>query len=505
MGAMLEICGHIKRSQVANTVAWVNPMAYSAGAVIALSCREIVVCRSGTMGDAAPIQVAPGGVVIPLPDTERQKALAPLLAEVVESARLNGYDDRLVQSFIMLGVELWMVRDTRTGEVYFIDETEYRNVFGAEPARGTPLVLSGAPPVPAGPQPGTPASPATSSGPSGPTEFVPAAPGMDPEVVREISDALAFSNVPAKRPRFDSTWASHLEVLHYATDGKTLLTLKEDQLRYFGLAAETINTDEELTRFFGATNIARLDQTWSESVFGFMTMGASGMIIRGALIVLFLLAMFIELSAPGIGVGGVVALGALLGLIVPPMLLGASNWWAIAAIFSGIGLILVEILLLPGFGFPGALGLLLLLGGLVGTFARAGQMFPGVGPGGKGELAGAVSVVLLSLFAAGVGMYLFSRYTNKIPLLGKLVLADVPRGESMLGAMASEAPANAAVRVGDVGVTTTPLRPSGTAEFADRLVDVVSETGFIEAGKRVRVVSATEYRVSVEAVRGGVA
>ena len=58
------------------------------------------------------------------------------------------------------------------------------------------------------------------------------------------------------------------------------------------------------------------------------------------------------------------------------------------------------------------------------------------------------------------------------------------------------------VAIGQVGVTTTPLKPSGTAEFSDQLVDVVAEFGFVDPGQRVRVVSVTPFRVGVEPVDG---
>ena len=58
----------------ANTVAWINPKAYSAGTIIALACREIVVSPNSAFGDAAPI--SPFG---PIPITERAKIESPLL------------------------------------------------------------------------------------------------------------------------------------------------------------------------------------------------------------------------------------------------------------------------------------------------------------------------------------------------------------------------------------------------------------------------------------------
>ena len=51
----LEICYEIKNNAHQNTVAWINPHAFSAGTIIALACREIIVVPGSTFGDAAPI------------------------------------------------------------------------------------------------------------------------------------------------------------------------------------------------------------------------------------------------------------------------------------------------------------------------------------------------------------------------------------------------------------------------------------------------------------------
>ncbi|MCK4375239.1 MAG: NfeD family protein, partial [Candidatus Brocadiae bacterium] len=43
----------------------------------------------------------------------------------------------------------------------------------------------------------------------------------------------------------------------------------------------------------------------------------------------------------------------------------------------------------------------------------------------------------------------------------------------------------------------TALRPAGRAEFGDRLLDVVTEGGFIEKGARVQIVEIRGSRVVV--------
>jgi membrane-bound serine protease (ClpP class) len=57
-----------------------------------------------------------------------------------------------------------------------------------------------------------------------------------------------------------------------------------------------------------------------------------------------------------------------------------------------------------------------------------------------------------------------------------------------------------AIKVGAIGVAVTPLRPSGKIEIDGARHDVVAELGFIDIGKEVRVVSVTDFRISVEAV-----
>jgi membrane-bound serine protease (ClpP class) len=509
VGACLEICGEIKGSPKP-TIAWVNPNAYSAGAIIALACNEIVIATNASMGDAAGILAGPFGAqsVDSLDDeTLKAKMMAPMIAEIVDSARLNGYDEILVQGFMTLGVETWQVQNTRTGEMFFLTETEYGQLFGDEPDRGTSMVPSGemAPPVPSTPPVANdaPTDPLGDEVPVAPeTDFISGSERLSSDVTKSVSDGLVSRT---RRPNFAQENPADYQVIGYATDGQTLLTLKADLLEAFGFTASPnpIDTDAELMAHVGAQNLGRLDQSWSENVVEFMTQGTSGLVVRGVLIVIFLLSMFLELSMPGIGVAGGVALLALAGLIVPPMLLGAATWWALAAILLGIGLILLEVFVVPGFGVPGILGLMSLLAGLVGTFAGAGQLFPGSGGGGS-DLAWAVSTVLLAVFAAVVGMFFVTKYTRSIPIANRLVMGEAQRAwapeeqrASTLEAMAA-ATTDGPVRPGDIGTSVTPLRPSGTADFEGTLVDVVAEYGFVDAGAQVRVVNVNGNRVGVE-------
>ncbi len=475
VGAVLEICNMIKSSPLP-TVAWVNPDAYSGGAIIALACEEIVVAPYATMGDAAPVAMNPVTFAQGLERTERQKILQPLITEIVDSARRHGYDERLVQAFLTLGIELWLIENAETGRRVFVTESQYRGLFGEDPPRENVRAASGV----------TQAS----------ADTQPAGDPLDPEIRSAVEQ---MQELPPAVPDLTGEEASDWRLVEYATDGESLLTLKTEDLLRYGLAAETIADRGALQAYFGATNVSVAEMTWSEHLVRAMT----SLWVRGILIAIFLVAAFTEMIAPGVGLPGAVALAALGLLIGPPALVGAAAWWALAAILLGIGLLVLELLVLPGFGVFGLSGLIVLFVGLVGAVIGPGPLFPN-SPSESRDLLHALATVLVSGASAGVAMFFISRYHGSLPLLSRLVLAarsgdpiTLENDEAGPSSLTRDE-AKARVSVGDVGVATTPLRPAGDAEFAGELVDVVAGMGFIDAGETVRVMKVEKYRIVVE-------
>ena len=482
--AMLDICHLLKTDAPANTVAWVHPNAYSAGVVIALACREIVVSPNSVMGDAAVITALPGVGIVPLPEGERAKLEAPALAEVIASARRNGWDENLVQSFIAVGVELWMIEHVKTGNRAFVDRAEYLAVFGEEP----PTQLTPVAP-PAGGQQGSVQPFRTSFPMSSPQ----AGSAPDPEAIRRaIEDAQIR---PPARKRLSEADRGEWRLLQQVISSDRLLTIGPEEAIYYGLATQQIANDEELQRFFGASTIIRYDRTWSELDVRFLT----NPWVRGVLIVIFLIGLFGELAAPGFGAFGAAALVALLVLIGAPSLAGMAQWWDILLIIVGLVLIAVEIFVIPGFGVAGILGAIVLLVGLVGTFVTGDLS----SPQGQDELGTGLIAVFTSLFAAGAGIWLLARQVGNILLLNRLVLKTelqsglaASEAAGVLGAM--QAPGHE-VQVGDEGLAVTDLRPAGRARFGDRMLDVSSVGSFIDPGTPIRVVRVDKFVIEVEA------
>ena len=91
-----------------------------------------------------------------------------------------------------------------------------------------------------------------------------------------------------------------------------------------------------------------------------------------------------------------------------------------------------------------------------------------------------------------------SRYLPELPYFGRLVLG----GTNSIAAPPIERPSEWPA-VGSVGRAVTPLKPGGSAEFADstgadvRVFSVVSESGYLEVGSPVIVCQTGGGRVVV--------
>jgi len=490
LGAVLEISALIKDSAITNTVAWIHPQAFSGGAVIALACREIVASDTAALGDAFPITFGIKGVQA-LPADLRPKALPPLLADLTDSARRSGFDEYIVQAIAMDGIELWYVQNTRTGQRIAIDEAEYRMLFDGEPMRGKPMLATGA----GGGRPAPTAGDRSGRGPSAAARplvgerdrFHPAS-GSLADVQDEISARLVE---PTRRPSLSPADRGDWQLVPgapYLTDGSGAVVMRADQLRSLGFAAAEVNNERELKAFFGATNLRRIERSWSEGLVAFLT----NPIVRGVLIVILLIAAFLEMASPGVALPGAVAVGALVALAGPPMLANLASWWEIAAIIAGIFLIVIEILVIPGFGIFGVAGMVLLFGGLVFTFVPepAEGLFPDSPRAGRDLLYGTVTVIL-SMATSGVGIYFLAKNFATIPLLGRLVLKDPDTNEldrdELITTIGDHRPRS--LDIGAVGRCVTALRPVGTAQFGEEIRDVRATLTYIEAGTPVRIVA----------------
>lgn len=149
----------------------------------------------------------------------------------------------------------------------------------------------------------------------------------------------------------------------------------------------------------------------------------------------------------------------------------------ILLVLLGLGLIAVEVYLVPGITFVGLGGALAILGGVVYAFIIAGPV---------GGLVAALGSVAL-----GGGMFYFMWESGAWERF--VLAADLRRDED---ADTREQDARSRY-LGRTAVAVTPLRPGGIVEIEGERLEVQTEGEFIASGSAVRVVAMDRRRFFV--------
>ena len=447
----LQICYEIKNNAPNNTVAWIKPHAFSAGTIIALSCREIIVAPGSTFGDAAPIN-ATGQ---PIPAAERAKIESPVLAEVIDSARRNHYDQHLVEAFVSVGIELWLIKNVNTNDVVCVNRSEYETIFGREPPQNFSQI-------------GTTQAPTTTLSPF--FETLSSLQGgiqqnsttWEPEFAQQL---------PESRHVLTSDDALEWELVKQIVPNDRLLTLKPTEGEMYGLVKDVVLDDKALQQWFGATSISRLNPTWSENLVGILISWP----IRLLLIALFLICVVVEFATGGSGMFGIGATVSMALLIGAPWLAGLAQWWDVVLVLAGIALVATEVLVIPGTGFTGFTGVALLFAGMVGSFV-SGDLSSS---DGQSQLLTGLATIVGGCVLAVVGCWIILKQFGNVNAVRKLVLEDEVGMHSP--------PLVSELNQGDEAVAITDLRPSGKIKHDSTIYDATTSGSWITVGSKVRI------------------
>ena len=256
----------------------------------------------------------------------------------------------------------------------------------------------------------------------------------------------------------------------------------------WGLAAAEVKDDAALSAFFLADAVVRFPESWTETLVRFLISWP----VRILLIAIFIVALIIEGLHPGIGVAGVIAAAMLVLLVGAPSLLGLAEWWEILLVVAGIGLIGVEVMLLPGTAIPGIAGALCVLVGLVASFT-------GNDPTSAGERAAlltASTTTITGILLGAILTWFCSRWFRETAIFKSAVLSAAITGNH--GTPTRGEPALPVV--GARGIADSDLRPSGRARFGENFFDAQSTGSYIDRGRAIEVVSRIGSTVIVEEV-----
>jgi membrane-bound serine protease (ClpP class) len=276
-------------------------------------------------------------------------------------------------------------------------------------------------------------------------------------------------------------------VIDGLVDSTQLITLTSEEAYDYGIADTLVNSTDELLSVFnlGDAKEIEITQNWAEAVVRFL----NNTVITSILIMIGFFGLLAEIKSPGWGVPGTAGLVALTLFFGSSYILQLASIIEILMFIIGVALILLEIFVIPGFGIAGISGIILI-------FASLFFSLVGGDPFLDFELVSKAIIQLsLSLLIALVLIFVLAKYLPKTSIFNKFVLSV---SEKSADGFSSHSFAEDLI--GAEGIALTTLRPAGTAEINGRRVDVMTESEYVEKGKKIKVLAVDGIRVLVKEV-----
>lgn len=316
---------------------------------------------------------------------------------------------------------------------------------------------------------------------------------------RPLGDGWEYQNVRVGDDSPGDNW----ELIEESKEGR-FLTLEGPRMVEIGLANAFSDNREQIADYFGIdiTETRVLRYTNSDYIADLLCTPW----LTGLLIVVGLLAFYLELSAPGIGVGAIVAAFCAVLFFWSRFLGGTADWLEAILFLAGIAFLAMELFVIPGWGVSGFLGLVL----MVVSIFMAGQDF--VLPSNERQWAEFVTTALVILCSGCVvliGAAFITKKIGSIPVFNRLVLQPEPDKSIATAQQKDESgkpipTTHPLVSVGDWGKTESLLRPAGRAIFSGRSIDVISDGAFIEPETQIKVVDIQGNRIVVVEVESDI-
>lgn len=303
------------------------------------------------------------------------------------------------------------------------------------------------------------------------------------------SEMRALAEAAGLDPRVAEAMVDEtLEVPGVVEAGRLLtLTTEEAVGLGYAVAVEDLPALREALGLQGERVDASVN--WAERVVRFL----SHPVVAPFLLTLGFLGLVAEIKTPGLGLAGLAGVLSLSMFFGSHLIIGLAGWGDILLFGGGVLLLIIELVALPGFGLLGFAGAAAMGSGL---FLSMVGSIPTVA-----DFTRAGAVLFTSIFLAMISAWAVLRHLPRNQRLirsGVLLMSSTGREAGFVSAtLRSEL-------VGKEGTAITDLRPSGVALVGEERVDVVAESGWIEEGSPITVVSSEGYRQVVRGLDGGV-
>ena len=315
VGAARDIIDAIQRTEIP-TIAYVNTEAISAGAMISLSCDQIVMRHGGAIGDSAPVSIQG--------EELSEKAVSYVRGKIRATAERGGRNPDIAAA--MVDKRLYLVRFI-DGEIITLREEEYieQKDLGEE----MDIIAAG--------------------GPEGEL------------LTLTTEEALEYNLADGEADTVEDLLGMY-QIVEVDGSRKVLTTegIAQKQMEFGDGGVKVIKSLQ------GATQETVLITLADRFVF-FVT----SPLISGTLLALGTLGLFVEIRTPGFGIPGIAGLICLGLFFWGHRLLNISADYAALAFIVGVALLLVEVFVIPGFGIAGIGGIVLMLGSVFFVFRNA--------------------------------------------------------------------------------------------------------------------------------------
>lgn len=294
-------------------------------------------------------------------------------------------------------------------------------------------------------------------------------------------DSLGYSYLPEETKK-------NVTLKTIAVPAGELLTMNDAEAKDFGFSSVSAPTVEEMLEALGISGyeLVRIEENWSEAFVRFIGT------IAPILIMIGFAALYTELKSPGFGVPGIIGIICLAVVFAGQYIVGLADYTELLLIALGIILLALELFVIPGFGIAGVSGLALLTVGMILSFQGFVIPRPEM-PWQMDLLQKNFLMIIGSLAGSFILFFIFFRFlapyiSAVVP--GPYLTADLSKSHI-------DSDMEKSVYIGDKGVVTKPLRPTGSAEINGRIYDVITEGEFIEKSAAIVVTEIRSNKIVV--------
>jgi len=313
---------------------------------------------------------------------------------------------------------------------------------------------------------------------------------VDPDVILfeiETPEGLRLLTPEEIAERERTSGIKPVQGKQVSAQGK-LLTLTAGEMERYGVSSATVTDREDLLKRLSLSehSVISLEKSNSDWIVAFLSSAA----VAGFLIMIGIVALYVEVTTPGFGIPGTIALICFVLVFASSMLIGNMGSLELLLFLAGVILLLVEIFIIPGFGITGISGIVLILISLVLTrqdfvvpeFTWQWDLF-------RRNLL----YVSLSLIGALVLIGVLMITLPHSRLFSRLVLQP-PQGNPDL----MQIKGDEEISIGTGGEALTDLRPVGKADFNGTVVVVQADGEYIEKGSGIILIRKEGLRLVVK-------